>query len=38
MRWYRKAVDQGHARAQGNLGLMYEKGQGISQDYVQAQM
>jgi TPR repeat protein len=27
---------QGHAEAQYNLGLMYEKGQGIEQDYVEA--
>jgi TPR repeat protein len=26
--WYRKAADQGHATAQGNLGLFYEQGRG----------
>ncbi|MGK2959439.1 MAG: tetratricopeptide repeat protein [Acidimicrobiales bacterium] len=35
---YRKAAEQGHARAQYNLGIMYAKGQGVAQDYVQAHM
>jgi TPR repeat protein len=34
--WFRKAADQGHARAQGNLGWMYERGRGVAQDDVQA--
>ncbi len=38
MTWYRKAADQGYARAQYNLGNMYCSGQGVPQDYVQAHM
>tara|TARA_R110002072_G_scaffold156742_1_gene307269 strand:+ start:4565 stop:5863 length:1299 start_codon:yes stop_codon:yes gene_type:complete len=34
--WYRKAADQGHAKAQYNLGVMYAKGEGVPQDYKQA--
>ena len=34
--WYRKAADQGYARAQGNLSAMYTNGQGVVQNYVQA--
>jgi TPR repeat protein len=36
MRWYRKAADQGHAFAQNNIGNLYNKGQGVTQDYVEA--
>ena len=36
--WYRQAVEQGNAQAQFNLGILYEKGQGVSQDYIQAHM
>jgi TPR repeat protein len=32
------AADQGVARAQSNLGVMYEDGFGVPQDYVQAHM
>lgn len=38
MRLYRLAVNQGYALAQNNLGVMYAKGQGVPQDYVQASM
>ncbi len=31
-------ADQGHAKAQYNLGVMYGKGRGIPKDYVQAPM
>ncbi|WP_143541464.1 tetratricopeptide repeat protein, partial [Rodentibacter genomosp. 1] len=31
-----KSAEQGHANAQFNLGLMYEKGRGVKQDYIQA--
>ena len=31
-------AEQGHASAQFNLGLMYEDGQGVPQDYVSAHM
>ena len=34
--WYRKASDQGHARAQCNLGNTYYHGQGAPQDYKAA--
>ena len=36
--WYRLAADQGNARAQNNLGVSYETGAGVPQDYVQAHM
>jgi len=36
VRWYRKAAEQGHAIAQHNLGVMYEEGQGVPQDFVSA--
>jgi TPR repeat protein len=32
----RKAADQGHAKAQYNLGVMYEKGEGVQQNYSEA--
>ncbi len=38
MKWYRKAAEQGRANAQHNLGVMYERGQGVPQDYAQAHM
>jgi TPR repeat protein len=38
LKWYRKAADQGNARAQTILGAMYYFGQGVPQDYVQAHM
>ena len=31
-----KAAEQGHAWAQNNLGLMYDFGYGVPQDYVEA--
>ncbi|WP_411728714.1 tetratricopeptide repeat protein [Methyloglobulus sp.] len=34
--WYRKAVEQGNAGAQFNLGKMYENGSGVEQDDEQA--
>ena len=27
--WFRKAAEQGHAKAQSNLGVMYSEGQGV---------
>ena len=30
--WYEEAAKQGRADAQYNLGLMYERGQGVDQD------
>jgi TPR repeat protein len=35
-RWFRKAADQGFAKAQSNLGLMYAEGQGVTQNYPEA--
>ena len=34
--WYRKAAEQGLARAQYNLGCMYENGTGVAQSYEKA--
>src|SRR6478736_5768405 len=33
---YRKAAEKGDARAQYNLGLMYDNGLGVPQDYAAA--
>ena len=38
VRWYRLAADQGHARAQLNLGVKYRNGEGTPQDFVEAHM
>jgi hypothetical protein len=32
--WYEKAVAQGNAVAQTNLGMMYESGNGVKQDFA----
>ena len=32
----KKAADQGNAKAQYNLGVMYDKGTGVAQDYKEA--
>lgn len=34
--WYTKAAHQGHAGAQNNLGVMYDNGHGVRQDYQKA--
>lgn len=34
--WYLKAARKGHAMAQNNLGLLYEKGEGVPRDIDQA--
>ena len=34
--WYRKAADQGNARAQYNLGTLYEAGNGVEKDVDKA--
>ena len=34
--WYRKAAEQRDLIAQNNLGVMYEQGRGVPQDYEQA--
>jgi TPR repeat protein len=36
--WYSKSADQGHPVAQYNLGVIYERGQGVPQDYARAHM
>ncbi len=36
VRVYRLAADQGDATAQFDLGLLYERGRGVPQDYVEA--
>jgi len=36
IRWYRKAADQGHAKAQTVLGYMYDDGLGVPKDYAEA--
>ena len=35
-KWYRTAAGQGLARAEYNLGVMYDKGRGVPQDYLEA--
>jgi hypothetical protein len=34
--WYRKDADQGHPDALYNLAAIYEEGEAVPQDYVQA--
>ena len=36
VRWYRLAAEQGHARAQVNLGKSYEFGDGVQQSLTEA--
>jgi TPR repeat protein len=36
IKWYSKAAAHGHALAEANLGLLYEMGWGVPQDYSQA--
>ena len=36
MKWYRLAAEQGDAVAQFNLGVMYDEGDGVPQDYATA--
>jgi TPR repeat protein len=31
IRWWRIAAEQGYAKAQFNLGVMYEKGRGLTE-------
>ena len=35
-KWYRLAAEQGHAKAQYNLGFMYDEGYGVPEDDKQA--
>jgi TPR repeat protein len=36
--WYKRAAEQGDAKAQGNLGVAYLNGLGVPQDFVTALM
>ena len=36
VQWYRKAAEQGHKKAQYQLGLLYEAGRGVTQNATQA--
>ena len=36
VKWFRKAAEQGHAKAQFNLGLCYDEGNGVTKDPVEA--
>lgn len=36
VKWYRKAAEQGHARAQRNLAACYDAGRGVQADPVEA--
>jgi uncharacterized protein len=37
LKWYRKSADQGYAKAETNLGYLYERyGEGAPQNYVEA--
>jgi len=36
VKWYRKAAEQGYARAQNNLGNLYYNGEGVAKDEVEA--
>ena len=38
VKWYRLAAEQGYAGAQSNLGIMYDKGEGVPHDDVLAYM
>ena len=37
-KWLRRAAEQGLASAQGNLGYLYGKGEGVPRDLVRAHM
>ena len=36
MKWYRKAAEQGLLKAQYALGVLYQDGLGVPQDFVEA--
>jgi len=36
IKWYRKAANLGYAVAQFNLGVMYDCGKGVPQDFEKA--
>jgi TPR repeat protein len=35
-KWFRKAAEQGDAKAQNNLGVMHARGLGVPLDYAEA--
>ena len=35
-KWYKLAANQGHTKAQFQLGMLYKKGLGVAQNYVTA--
>jgi len=35
-KWYQRAANQGYAKAQGNLGVMYVNGEAVAADYMEA--
>lgn len=37
-KWYRLAADQGHAKAQCDLGNMYAQGEGVPQSFTEAEL
>ena len=36
MKWYRRAAEQGNAKALTDLGFCYSKGEGVAKDEVEA--
>ena len=38
VKWWRSAAEQGHARAQFNLGIMYDNGRGVPGEDAEAMM
>jgi hypothetical protein len=38
VKWYQKAAEQGNAKAQFNLGIIYSLGQGVKKDRNLAKM
>ena len=36
IKWFRKAAEQGHAKGQNSLGVMFERGYGVDEDKVEA--
>ncbi len=38
VKWYRLAAEQGYAKAQFNLAVMYYNGHGIKKDYILSHM
>ena len=36
MKWYLKAAEQDHQKAQANLGWMYVNGMGVKEDFDEA--